>query len=1052
MSEVRLVSPMLDNFALGDAISNHNGVRCYPAMRTDSEERYIVKTISIPASQVQLDALLLTGAYPNAEAAKDYFKNLANGIRSEIQVLDKLSAQRGFLPYLNHQIVPMEDATGYDVYMLSPYKLTLERHLRHHPLTHLSAVNMGIDLCAALTICRENGYLYVDLKPENIVLSGDQNYHIADLGFISLNALKYSSLPDRYRSRYTPPEITDAFSTLNTTMDTYALGLVLYQVFNNGELPPEVQPDAEMVPPVYADYEMAEIILKAIAINPEERWTDPTEMGKALIAYMQRNTVNDVLIGPPVVEEPEPEPEAAEDAVEEPAEEASSEAESAEPAETDETDPPSEQSEDDEETAEASEGNDSEEAAAEDDEEGKTEEASPDEDAESASEEQKEDGDSETPADGEDAQQGDWIDVMQNIIAEDGDGAENADEPPLRELLGDNGDSPSGEEADENAPVSEETAGILNQAQELIDHETPEPVVAPDPIDVPMPEPIVLEDDVKKEEDEEADKVFCKVIFSDEDDEEESEDGEKEPAKEASSEQTDAPAKKKRIIWKKVAKVAAALVVVCGLLAGAYYYYIEIYRQAVSSFTISGEADTLVVNVESEANPELLTVVCKDTYGNVVIAPLTDGSATFTQLKPATQYTITLEIEGFHKLVGMDPLTYSTPARTQILNMTAVTGTEDGSVILNFAVEGPDSEEWTLSYSSENTEPQSVPFTGHTVTVSGLTIGETYTFTLAGNDSTYLIGENSIEYTVRDVVLAQNLTVDSYSDNTLNVSWTTPEGEQIPSWTAHCYNEEGYDQVLQVETNSVSFPDISSESAYTVEVVAQGMTQAARMFVTANPISVKNLNASVSGSTISLSWEFEGKAPEGGWTVLASVDGSTEQQTYKTEQTSLTVSPVAPGSHYTFVIQAADSSSVFGGTASVDVPAATADFSNYGLNRSQINVFTYHAPEKENWRHWDLTLEDAGTTFRPGEKIAVLFYTSSIYQISGEEVTTLVVFRDAEGKLAAIDSRTKGWSDMWESGYSEMECDQVPTAPGTYTMEVYLNNAILATSEVTISE
>ena len=55
---------MLDGFALGGSISSHSGVNCYPAMRADSDERYIVKTISVPASQVQLEALLLTGAYP----------------------------------------------------------------------------------------------------------------------------------------------------------------------------------------------------------------------------------------------------------------------------------------------------------------------------------------------------------------------------------------------------------------------------------------------------------------------------------------------------------------------------------------------------------------------------------------------------------------------------------------------------------------------------------------------------------------------------------------------------------------------------------------------------------------------------------------------------------------------------------------------------------------------------------------------------------------------------------------------------------------------------
>ena len=121
MSEPILISPMLDDFAMGGSISDHHGIRCYPAMPNGSDKRYIVKIISIPASQVQLEAFLLTGVYSNEAAALEYFKELAEGIASEVKTLNKLSALEGFLPYEGCQIVPMENEVGYDVYLLSPY-------------------------------------------------------------------------------------------------------------------------------------------------------------------------------------------------------------------------------------------------------------------------------------------------------------------------------------------------------------------------------------------------------------------------------------------------------------------------------------------------------------------------------------------------------------------------------------------------------------------------------------------------------------------------------------------------------------------------------------------------------------------------------------------------------------------------------------------------------------------------------------------------------------------------------------------------------------------
>ena len=69
LSKPRLIYPLLDGFLLGDAVSEHDGVRCFPAIRQKTGEKYIVKVISVPSSRVQLDALLLTGAFSGKDGA-----------------------------------------------------------------------------------------------------------------------------------------------------------------------------------------------------------------------------------------------------------------------------------------------------------------------------------------------------------------------------------------------------------------------------------------------------------------------------------------------------------------------------------------------------------------------------------------------------------------------------------------------------------------------------------------------------------------------------------------------------------------------------------------------------------------------------------------------------------------------------------------------------------------------------------------------------------------------------------------------------------------------
>jgi len=309
LSEPKLISPLLDGFVMGNAMSDHDGIQCFPAMKEGSEEKYIVKVISIPASQVQLDALLLTGAYKDPADAMDYFKSVADGVLHEVDVLQQLSRLDGFLAYEGCQVVPMEGGRlGNQIYLLGSYKRSLERHMRRSQMTHLEAVNLGLDLCQALAICRRAGWMYVDLKPSNVFISRNKEYRIGDLGFVDLNSLKYSSLPGNYLSAYSPPETKDAMKTLNTTVDTYSAGMILYQVFNDGQLPaPLKDPTKPYLPPVNADYEISGIIMKAIAPNPEDRWGDPMEMGQALVGYMQRNSINNTPLTPTaeIVTDPE---------------------------------------------------------------------------------------------------------------------------------------------------------------------------------------------------------------------------------------------------------------------------------------------------------------------------------------------------------------------------------------------------------------------------------------------------------------------------------------------------------------------------------------------------------------------------------------------------------------------------------------------------------------------------------------------------------------------------------------------------------------------------
>lgn len=950
MSEPKLISPLLDGFAMGGPISSHNGVQCCPAMRDGSDEKYIVKIISIPASQVQLDALLLSGAYQSKEAAKEYFQDLSESILKEAKVLERLSKLEGFTAYEGWQMVPMEDGVGFDVYLLGIYKRSLEKMMRRSQMTQLGAINLGLDMCAALASCRRSGCLYLDLKPGNIFIGEDQSYRIGDLGLIPLTSLKYASLPDRYRSSYTAPEITDAYSSLNETIDIYALGLTLYQVYNGGVLPFEgTAPDQPLPPPMYADYEMAEIILKACSPDPAQRWQDPAQMGQALVGYMQRNGANDVpIVPPPAVLDEEPEAPAAAESV---------------PEET---------------------------------------------------------------YDQENADLAD-LSFIDRMVSDE--------TAPTEE-------STSGLD---NTPVSQETSDMLALADDLIAHETPEPVVAPERIEVPVPKPIASE----PEESDEA-PVFPDLSIQ------EGPEAAPAPDLDTSEEPDEDPLLIPPPVQKRKSRrwivIFIILVLLAGLACGGSYYYENIYRQDVIIFEVEGIGSQMTVTVKTEAAEEKLTVTCTDTYGNTVPKKVENGQAVFTELNPNTQYQVELSIEGMHQLVGKTTDTYTTPAQSNIANFQAVTGAEDGSVILSFTVDGPDAlDGWTVTCSAPGEADRSQTVTSHWATFSGLTIGTEYTFTLSSAESVDLVGQTELTAVASQVITAQDLAITACADGQLTVSWNSPEGIEVPTWTVRCYNEVGYDVTQEVNGTEAVFSEIDTIHAHTIEVTAQGMTQCAQTSISANPITIVSVRADVSDTyELTFQWGYDGPDPDGGWMVVCSVDSEPTKDIIKTESNSLSI-PWIPGSRYDLTIRTVDGTTLFNNAYTYDPPEVES-FSGYYLTASNLSFRMCRTPEQAEWKWSEVPEEDYTTSFAPGEKASFVVHINCVYAISNDQIATMFVIRDENGIAVQTGTSVSGWSDMWRGGYGEMDIPELPVDPGQYTVTVYFNGKYAGSSDLTITE
>ena len=972
MPEPKLISPLLDGFTLGPAMSHHDGVRCCPALKENSTKKYIVKIISIPASQVQLDVFLLTGAYREPSAALEYFRELSEEVEKEAEALKSLAKLEGFLSYDRWQVVPMGNGNlGYEVYLLGTYKRSLEKFMRRETLTHLNAVNLGIDICDALSAARRAGWIYADLKPSNIFISENNEFRIGDLGLLPLEGLELASLPGKYRSAYTAPEMEDDLLSPNSTMDTYALGLILYQIYNNGQLPQVPHPTEDLPSaPVNADPELAQIILRALEPDPAQRWEDPSQMGQSLVAYMQRNRVNNDPILAPL--------------------------ENAAPA--DDTIPDA---------------------------------ISPEES---------------TPEVPDITQHPDGELPPENAPAEDTPAAESPADAPAQ---------PDAENAPEDATFDE----TLAKLDSLIAQPVPE-INDPDDGEMPAPEPVTPPDGEPPRESEKEEPSAPEPAKPDTA-------APETPAKKKkpkADKEKDLTARRRRRRRKMILIPLAIFLLLAMLCAGALWYYQEIFLLRVNSLTVTGSENHLTVRLDTQADTSLLQITCTDANGKILSSPVVQGEAAFTDLQPDMIYSIQVQAEGFHKLDGCTSQEYVTPGLTRITGFTAATGSEDGSVVLNFEVEGPDSDEWVVSYGTAEASLLTRRFSGHTLEVTGLTVGETYTFRVEPVNDLYMAEDAVLEFTASQVILAEKISIVPQSEDTLTVNWSCPENAQVESWDVYCYSIDGYESRITVTKPTASFSGIRSDCAYTVEVTAAGMTLAARASISANPIQVTDFTVTPLGHTrLQVNWEFQGETPANGWLLLYTIDGNGRQQVVQCPDNSGIVEIRVPEAAYDFTIQSADGRTVFNGLHSYTAPEAEW----YGNKEQLLFIRENHpflfvnllkTPEKTNWNHKDVHRSQFTTNFRVGDPISIHIYFMADFYIRHENIQVLYVIRDESGKVIydSISLENRDWrSGLWSGPdyhYCCLNLPYVPAEAGNYNFSLYFDGQLFTSVDFTIQE
>lgn len=1052
MAECTLISPLLDGMTVVSELSQRSGASCFTLKHEGLDKLFVVKQLSVPESEEKTEALILTGAFADAQAANEYYGQIVEDLKQELSQREKLSDCPNFSSMLGYQVEPKESGVGYDVYILSEFSKTMQEIMNDRGMTGRDAIHLGIDICSALSVLRSRNLVFENLKPENIFVDPQDRFMLGDLGLASTEFMQFSSLPEQYKGPYTAPEFSDMMANLNLTMDTYSLGMLLYRIYNGYHGPFEDEKTSpagaeqrrmageELPTPLYADYELSEIILKACAPKADDRYQTPDELQQALKLYSERNSLSDELIVPPIVADPEPEisPEELEAPVEpvsftDVAELSSEFVDSFRP----DTERAMKQAEEALFTSEQADAHDAEVDAL----------------ILSASSMLGDAPADETPAVEEVPIEEAPVEEapVEEAPAEEAPAEEtSAEEAPAEEAPAE--EAPAEETPAEGAPVEEAPA------EEAPAEEAPEGGETEEESDSEI---LTLPDKVAPKKAPETSDDKLEIVESDEEP--------NMPVKRSSSSKHEKRHKKHKHKHKSKKKrilgIILTVLIVLAVLAAAYLFLFRWYFVEVKNVELVSKGyDFITLQIDSTGKPSDLKVTCSDTQ-NSYSPELADNVVTFRGLSSNTEYTVEITSADNHKLThsSITHATFTTYESTSVKALDLRLGEKEGSVEVRVDFEGgrtPD--KYVISYRCDGEAEKACELSAEeeSLLVTDLTLNKEYTFRLLDHDEYFMVGNTENTITVLPVVQAENLRALDYEIKGANVSLTVGwdcEAEASEPWSIHVTDGESFNEELTSDKPTCTIEGISLDSAYDITVSTVGMYNDLTCSVSANPFIIRNLSAEETEDGLSVTWDNLGSDPADGWKVECAVVGADNNpMLLNADGNSAVLKNPVPNATYQITLKTDEPNTMVGNAAVELTTGDGTDFTDYNVKASNIAMNLYACPDFTDWDYNDVGPNEQKTTFAAREMIAFCMQCMAGNRARSDDTVVIhYVVRDEAGAPVVIycsePNSSTTWDGMWAN--HDRYCGELeaPVKAGSYKLEIYVNAMLIASSSFKVA-
>lgn len=279
-------------------IIGHGGFgKVYEIERTlfQTKEKAALKVISIPTNETEIQELYQEGY--DEESITAVMNSQLENIVNEYSLMRTMGGSANIVNCDDVRFVQQDNGLGWDIFIKMELLCPLMKWMPQK-VSEQTVIKLGKDLCNALILCKKHGIVHRDIKPQNIFISDNGDFKLGDFGVArvmkkTMDATKVGTY------KYMAPEVYFG-KPYGSSADIYSLGMVLYWMLNEKRmpfvpLPPEIvfaQTEWEanarrlkgepLEPPKNGRNKLQQIVLKACAFAPENRFSSPEEMLQAL--------------------------------------------------------------------------------------------------------------------------------------------------------------------------------------------------------------------------------------------------------------------------------------------------------------------------------------------------------------------------------------------------------------------------------------------------------------------------------------------------------------------------------------------------------------------------------------------------------------------------------------------------------------------------------------------------------------------------------------------------------------------------------------------------